>query len=120
MDDFTACPARATPTRSPGSGSTPIRLSLLPAQILNQQWHRPPSRPLLRPRKPGGPRNIQMRPVVLLGKPRQEARRSDGASTRPADVGDVREVAGQQALVLVPQRQLPGEVQRVLADLQQV
>ena len=60
-----------------------------------------------------------MRPVVFLREARQEARGGDAAARAPADVREVGEVARQAFLVVVPQRQLPGAVLRVVARAEQ-
>src|SRR6185437_7533775 len=59
--------------------------------------------------------DVEVRPIVLLGEPRQEARRRDAAARASRDVGEVGEVAVQAFLVIVPQRHLPCTIVRVVA-----
>ena len=60
-----------------------------------------------------------MRPALAFGEARQEAAGGDRAGPAAADVVDVGEGGIEHALVFVPQRQLPGAVERGLAGIQQ-
>src|SRR5688572_15409738 len=51
-----------------------------------------------------------MSPLELLRETREKARRSHAPRGASADVGEIREVAFELVLVVVPQRKMPGTV----------
>src|SRR5690606_9484206 len=91
------------------------RRSSMTQQVLHQEWYRTSRRTLLVALQPGCACDVQVGPAEVAGEARQEAAGSDGARLGTADVGDIREVALQLFLVLVPQRQTPAGIEAVLA-----
>src|SRR5262245_58080650 len=84
-----------------------------------QHRHRPPGCALCLALLPCDARDVEMRPVELFRESRQEARCGDAASGAARDIGEVGEVAVEPFLVIIPQRQLPGAVVRVVAGADQ-
>src|SRR6266705_2477719 len=84
-----------------------------------KERHRASGRALLLAFLPRGAGDVEVRPVVLLGEARQKARRRDAAARAASDVGEIGEVAGERVLVVLPQRQLPCTIVRVVAGGEQ-
>src|SRR6516165_6809396 len=84
-----------------------------------QHRHRPPGRAFCLALLPRDTRNVEMRPVELLGEPRQEARRGDAAPGATCDVCEIGEVAVEPLLIIVPERQLPAAVVCIVARADQ-
>src|SRR5690606_17173681 len=68
---------------------------------------------------PGCTGDIQVCPLVLLGKTGEETGGGNGACRATTNVGNVGEVAFQGCLIVLPQRQLPGTVMGFNSCLQQ-
>src|SRR5262245_8681399 len=98
-------PSTDSPSARPGAGP--------PDQELRQQGDRTTGGTLGVTRHRGGSGNVQVCPLVRLGEAGEEAGRGDRTRGAPTEVGHVGEVALELALVLVPQRQLPGAVTRL-------
>src|SRR5690554_221653 len=79
-------------------------------QVVDQQRYRAAGSAFGLAGVPGGAGNVQVGPAVVFGKAAQETGSCDGACRTAADVGDIRKVAVELALVLVPQGQAPGTV----------
>src|SRR5690606_5762354 len=92
-----------------GTSSGPIQ------QPLAQQSHRAAGGHAQLAVAVGDAGDVQVRPALALGEARQEAAGGDRAGPAAADVVDVGEGGIEHALVLVPQRHLPGTVERGLA-----
>src|SRR5262252_5759652 len=75
-----------------------------------EQGHRASRCALLLAGLPGRTCDVEVRPVVFAREAREEARRCDGAARATADVGEVREIALQLLLVILPDRQPPGAI----------
>src|SRR5690349_19855499 len=84
-------------------------------QPLSQQRYRAAGGEALAAFLPGGAGDVQVGPALAVGEARQEAGGGDRAGALAADVGDVGEAGIELGLVVVPQRQAPGAVQRFLA-----
>src|SRR6185436_18709109 len=85
--------------------------------VAHQQWHRPAGRALLAAAAPGGAGDIEMSPAQITRKAREEGRGGDRAARPSAHIGEVGEVGTQLLLVILPQRQLPDAVPRVVRGL---
>ena len=101
-------------------GSVDVRHAGSIEQELGQQGHRTAGGALLLAALPGGPCDIQVGPVVLLGEARQEGGGGDGTGRTATDVGHVRERTLQLLLIRVEQRQTPGAITRLLGGVEQL
>ena len=103
-----------------GSGPSGSRARFLREQPRRQQRHRTSGRALGLAFLPRDAGDVEMRPVEFLREARQAARCRDAARGPPADVGEVREVAFERFLVVVPQRHLPRAIVRLVTGREQV
>ena len=60
-----------------------------------------------------------MRPVVFFREPRQETCRRDAASGATGNVSEIGEIAGEPFLIVLPHRELPCAVERILSRHEQ-
>src|SRR5690606_8488882 len=76
-------------------------------QELRQQRHRTTGCAFGFTGTPCGTGDVQVRPVVLAGKARQEAASGDGTTRTAADIRHIRKVRLQLFLIFITQRQTP-------------
>src|SRR5258705_1809810 len=84
-----------------------------------QHRHGPSGRALRLAFRQAHARDVEVGPVEFLREPRQKARRRNAAAGATADIGEIREVAVEPLLIIVPERQLPGTVIRIVASANQ-
>ena len=106
--------------RSRSSSSVSAHVPASGGDLLRQQPRRRATAPAgpSRPspcRPPRDARDVEMRPVELPRELRQEARGGDASARATRDVGEVREVAREALVVVVPQRQRPSAVVGLVA-----
>src|ERR1700681_208933 len=92
---------------------------LLRQEPCRQQRHGPPGCPLFLSFLPRNARDVEMRPIEFPGEPRQEARCRNAAARAAAHIGEIREVAIEPFLVVVPERELPAAVVGVVTGAYQ-
>src|SRR5882672_11945305 len=73
-------------------------------QERREQRHRPARRSFFLARLPGGPGDVEVRPIVLARESRKEAGGGHAAGRASADVREVGKIALQRLLVVVPDR----------------
>src|SRR6266567_2536863 len=67
---------------------------------------------------PGNARDVQVRPIVFLGELGEEARRGDASAGAAADVGEIRKIAGERFVIVLPEWKLPSAIEGFLASIQ--
>src|SRR5690242_14958568 len=87
---------------------------------VSEQWNGARCGAFLFARTPRSTRDIEMRPLVFRCESRQKTCCSHATGRTTADIGEIREVALQLILIIVPKRHAPGAVISYVRRAQQL